>query len=334
MKAVKIILGIIGVLVAIFLILGLVAPKETKVERSISIAAPHSVIHPYLVNLEMFEEWSPWAELDTNMERSYEGTLGQVGSIAKWKGNKDVGTGSQEILAITDNKIDIKLRFLEPWESESDNSYLIAPDGEMQKVTWVMNSKMPFPWNAMGFFMNLEEMVGKDFEKGLAKLKTVCESKANTSFKISEGTHTATQFAIIRKNIPMSEMGAFFDDAYARIYAELGKSKINPSGNPYGIYFKWDEGTGKTDCAAAVPVDFAAKLPAGLSSFKIETGNVILLPLNGPYSQFYEAHTAIYEYMNANKKEMNGVTLEEYVKGPVSEPDSNKWVTNIFYQIK
>jgi hypothetical protein len=123
------------------------------------------------------DEWSPWAEKDPNMEKKFTGIDGEVGAVSYWNGNKDVGEGEQEIIRIEEGKrIDTELRFLKPWKSTSD-CYTVV-DGEANggtKVTWGFSGKNKFPMSIMMLFMSMDKMVGKDFEMGLKKLKTVLE---------------------------------------------------------------------------------------------------------------------------------------------------------------
>ncbi|MBX9853520.1 MAG: SRPBCC family protein [Cytophagaceae bacterium] len=177
MKIVKIaLLGVLGIL-GIFLILGLILPKEFNVERSVVINAPKDTVLNQAKSLKNAQQWSPWAELDPNMKVTYTGVDGTVGSASTWEGNDKVGKGKQEILAVTDSQVDIKLNFIEPWESESRAYFKIEPQGNATKTTWGIKGSNPYPFNAFCIFMDMDSMLGKDFEKGLNKLKAICEKK-------------------------------------------------------------------------------------------------------------------------------------------------------------
>ena len=124
------------------------------------------------------DEWSPWKKKDPNMTQSQTGTDGTVGFVNRWEGNKDVGVGEQEILKIAENqRIDSKLRFFKPWNSESD-AYLITNeiDASRTEVTWGFSGVNKVPLNIMMLFFNMEKTVGKDFDEGLAMLKDVLEN--------------------------------------------------------------------------------------------------------------------------------------------------------------
>ena len=163
--------------IAVLLIAGLFIPKELHVERSIVINAPHNVIHEQVSSLQKINEWSPWKDYDSEMKVRYEGKDGEVGSVSHWEGNEDVGKGSQEIISITEDKIETKVNFIEPWESKMVATYTLEQEEEGIKVTWGSDGENPYPLNVFSLFMNMDEMIGKDFEKGLVRLKEVSESR-------------------------------------------------------------------------------------------------------------------------------------------------------------
>ncbi len=168
-----ILIGIILVLI----ILGFVAPKDYEVSRSIVIDKDLKEVFQFLKLVKNQDQWSPWKTKDPNMVQSFIGTDGEVGFVAKWKGNKAVGEGEQEIITIVENEyIDTQLRFFKPWKSESIGHILVDRVDETQTiVTWGFSGRNKFPMSIFMLFMNMDKMVGKDFEEGLANLKKVLE---------------------------------------------------------------------------------------------------------------------------------------------------------------
>lgn len=175
MIVVYILLGII----ALVLILGLIAPKDFELNRTIEIKRPVSEVYNYLKYIKNQDEWSPWKKKDPDMKQSFEGTDGQPGFVSKWEGNKHVGMGEQELISLEENKEVIsELRFLKPWKSQSDAYLRVSPTSENRtNVTWGFSGRNKFPFNAMMLFMSMEKSVGKDFEEGLASLKEVLENE-------------------------------------------------------------------------------------------------------------------------------------------------------------
>ncbi|WP_127020930.1 SRPBCC family protein [Flagellimonas beolgyonensis] len=173
MLVLYILLGI----VLLIAILAALAPKTYNVSRSIEISRTKAEVFDYLKYLKKQDEWSPWAKRDPNMEQKFTGTDGEVGAISYWNGNKEVGEGEQELTKIVDGeRIESELRFLKPWKSISD-AYLVTEsiDANTTKVTWGFTGHNKFPMSIMMLFMNMDKMIGKDFEEGLASLKEKME---------------------------------------------------------------------------------------------------------------------------------------------------------------
>lgn len=168
-----VVLGIIATII----VLTLIAPKNYNVERNIDINKSLPEVFQYLRFIKNQNEWSPWKNKDPDMKQEYIGTDGEVGFISKWEGNKDVGTGEQEIKRIVDNDtIDVQLRFFKPWKSQSDAYTKVKDMGNgITKVTWGFSGKNKPPSNIFFLFFNMDKTVGKDFEEGLAELKVVLE---------------------------------------------------------------------------------------------------------------------------------------------------------------
>ena len=137
------------------------------------------MVFEYIKYLKKQEEWSPWAKKDPNMDRKFTGVDGEVGAINYWNGNKEVGEGEQEITKIIEGeRAEGELRFLKPFKSTSD-CYLTTEaitDSET-KVTWGFCGKNKFPMSIFTLFVSMDKMVGKDFEEGLATLKSIVEKR-------------------------------------------------------------------------------------------------------------------------------------------------------------
>ena len=174
----KILLALVAIVV---LFLGFVAtrPSTYAVERHATVAAPAAVVYAQLADFHRWEAWSPWAKLDPNQKTTYAGEPGAVGSVQEWSGNKDVGKGRMTLReARPGERLAIDLEFIEPFASRADTLFALAPDGAGTRVTWTMSGGLGFMEKAFGVFMDMDAMIGKDFEKGLAQLRAVAESDA------------------------------------------------------------------------------------------------------------------------------------------------------------
>lgn len=173
-----ILIYIVAILLVVVIILAAIAPKSYEVSRSILIDKPKEIVFAYLKMIKNQDHWSPWKQKDPNMEQKYTGTDGEVGFKAYWKGNKEVGEGSQTIKALVENKrIDTHMIFLKPWKSESDGYYTLEDAGPGQtKVVWGFKGKNKFPATLFMLIYNMDKVVGKDFEEGLQSLKKIVEA--------------------------------------------------------------------------------------------------------------------------------------------------------------
>ncbi|WP_369753906.1 SRPBCC family protein [Flavobacterium sp. WC2409] len=178
MKIIKrILFAILGIIV-LALIAALIMPKEYAVEREIIINQQKDSVFNYIKHLKNQDNFSVWSKTDPNMKKTFSGVDGTVGAIAAWESDdKNVGFGEQEIKKITPGeRIDFELRFKKPFES-TDNAYFTTESisASETKVKWGFNGKMPYPMNLMLPVMNMDEMLGKDLEKGLNDLKIILE---------------------------------------------------------------------------------------------------------------------------------------------------------------
>lgn len=175
----KIIAGVAIVLVvaiAVVLVLAATRPDTFRIERSATIDAPAEKIFAVLSDFHQWGGWSPWEKKDPDMKRSFTGAGRGKGAVYGWEGDKNVGTGRMEILeASTPSKLVIKLDFLKPFEAHNTAEFTMLPQGNATNVHWVMHGPSPMMAKVMHVFINMDKMVGKDFEQGLANLKQLTE---------------------------------------------------------------------------------------------------------------------------------------------------------------
>ena len=181
MKVLKVTGIVLAALLVIVVILGLIAPKEFKVERSIVIPTDNKeVIFKNLTHWKEFLKWNPWSAMDPNQKLTFTGEDGTVGSGYTWAGNKDVGEGAMTIAAIKEYEmVDMDLHFIKPFEAKNKTYFNMSPEGSGYKVNWSMSGKSDFPMNIFGLFMNMDKMIGADFERGLETLKKKCVEEAS-----------------------------------------------------------------------------------------------------------------------------------------------------------
>lgn len=174
----KIALALVAVII-VFLIVVAMQPADFRIERSTKIAAPSADIFSQVNDFHNWPAWSPWEKLDPAMKKTYSGPAAGPGSVYEWTGNDKVGEGR---MTLTDSRpgdlIRIELKFIKPFEATNTSEFAFKPDAGGTNVIWSMTGHNNFMAKGAGLFMNMDKLVGDDFEKGLAQLKTTVESAA------------------------------------------------------------------------------------------------------------------------------------------------------------
>jgi hypothetical protein len=169
---------VVAVAVIAIVIFAATKPATYHVERSTTIAAMPEKISPLLNDFHNWDQWSPWAKLDPSMRVSYSGPRAGQGAIYEWQGNKKVGKGRMEILAVEPTLTSIKLDFLSPFESHNRTNFVLEPQGSATRVTWTMDGPNTFMSKLMSVFVSMDKMIGKDFDTGLSQLKSAAEKQS------------------------------------------------------------------------------------------------------------------------------------------------------------
>lgn len=173
----------IGVLIAIALFLGFVSTRSGsfRYENSTVINAPADRIYPYLSNLKMGGHWNPYELIDPNMVKNFTGTDGTVESKLEFKGNKDAGAGTLEIVELKPNEMaKLKLIMTEPIHGEQWIEYNLKPEGQGTRFTWAMYGEGGFMTKLMTVLIDCEKMFKTQMDKGFDNLKKVTEAPTAT----------------------------------------------------------------------------------------------------------------------------------------------------------
>lgn len=171
----NIFLVIVGALAA-FLLFVATRPSEFRVQRSTRINAAPDRVFPLINDFHRWTAWSPWEHIDPNLQRTYSGASSGTGAVYTWKGNAKAGEGRMEITdSTTPKRIGVSLEFIKPFQAVHMVDFTLEPQGPGTEVTWTMNGKSPFMLKLFGVFTNMDTMLGKDFEKGLAAMKGAAE---------------------------------------------------------------------------------------------------------------------------------------------------------------
>jgi hypothetical protein len=170
---------IVVLVVAIAAVLGYAATKPDAfcVQRTGTINAPPEKIFPQINDFHNWAAWSPWEKLDPAMQKTHSGPASGKGTVYEWEGNKQVGKGRMEIIEESPpSRMLIKLDFFKPFEAHNTTTFTLDRQGDSTTVNWVMDGRQPFMFKLMGLFCDMDKMIGKDFEAGLANLKSLVEA--------------------------------------------------------------------------------------------------------------------------------------------------------------
>lgn len=336
MKILKRILLIIAILLLLVAGIGLLLPSHVRVDRSTDIKADPNTVHAFVNNFDNWNSWSPWYELDTTAHYEFSGPHSGKGAVLSWTStNKNVGSGSMTITeSVAPDLIKQDLNFMENGVAKSEYQFKASASGTT--VVWAMEVDMGFNplLRIMGKFM--DSMVGKDFEKGLAKLKSVIESMPaggiTSAMKVEEVTVNPFHYLAVRDTASIATISMKLGTNYGKIGAAMKKQKLEMSGAPFAIYYS--ESSMNFDMDAAVQVNKPGKADGNVLPGEIKGGNALLVKFFGPYEKTADAHAMIHQYVGEHGKKITGAPWEVYMTDPMTEKDTMKWETDVYYPIE
>jgi carbon monoxide dehydrogenase subunit G len=174
----KKILLVIAVVIVGLLAYAATRPDSMRVERHTTIQAPPDRIFTLINDFHNWTAWSPWEKMDPDMKRTYPGMQSGKGAAYEWAGNSDVGSGRMEITDVAPpSRITIDVEFNEPFDAHNVAEFRLVPHGNTTEVTWAMSGQSAYMAKLMGIFVDMDSMIGRDFETGLANLKAVAEKQ-------------------------------------------------------------------------------------------------------------------------------------------------------------
>ena len=166
------------VLIAAVLFFAAARPDTFRVQRSMNIKATPEKVFALINNFRNWEAWSPWEKMDLTMKKIHSGAESGKGAVYEWEGNKKVGQGRMEIIESSPaTRILIQLDFIKPFEGHNMAEFTLKAEGGSTSITWAMYGPSPYFAKLMGLFCNMDKMIGKDFEAGLAGMKTIAENQ-------------------------------------------------------------------------------------------------------------------------------------------------------------
>lgn len=336
MKALKVIGIILLALIGIVLILGMIAPKELSVSRSIVINAPQQAAFNTVNDLTSWEAWSPWKEEDPSIKTTFGDKTSGLGASSMWTSDNS-GAGKMTITEIEDQD---KIAFEMEFDGNGGNlsNWLFKPTEDGTEVTWDFNTVFPFPINGIMMLQGFEGIMIENYDRGLAMLKTYVEENLPEAPKldIQSISFAATNYLVNRQEVAMADMESHFQSVLSQLGMAFAQSNTPIAGAPAGLYYTWDMENQISDMALGIPAAAGTTLD-GLTAVSLPAGPALMISYVGDYSETTVAHEAMDAYMKANNLTAKSPVIERYLPdpGPESMPDNpEKWVTEIVYLLE
>lgn len=330
-------------LVVVYFLFAFFLPNATHVERSVTINSSKSEVWNQINDFEKWQNWSPWMKKDPTIKNTFSGELGAIGSTMSWTSDSS-GVGEMKILeTISEQSLKASLTFKEPWESYSENLLTLSESNGETTLTWSDHMEIPLIARPIMYFMGInqnkmDEMMGPDFENGLATIKELAESSKPVSkpMEIKEMDFVSATYFGIRHKTTMSEImkPEFFENNYALISEEIKKNGFTPSGAPVAFYYSWNEEDSTTEIVAAIPLFISSPVAVnGFEFITIPDSKVVKGAYFGAYETGQEGHIQLGAYCEKNGIETE-LVMEEFANDPKSVSSPSEILTNIYYFIK
>lgn len=303
-----------------------------NVTRNITIDSPAATIFPILNNLSTWRSWSPWLIMESGVKV----TVADDNKYYEWEG-KRVGKGNMNITREEENSsIDYDLTFLTPWKSEAKVRFILDADGNQTKVTWTMDSSLP--WFMFWMVGMMDSWVGMDYERGLRMLKEYIEEgeiKSKLEWK-GESQFSGAEYVGVKTTCGFNEIGEVMMADFGKIESFMKDHEHIATGEAYTIYHKWDMKKKQATYTGCVGVtEVPENLPSGFVSGEIPATKVYTLRHTGKYDHLGNAWSTMMS-MARNKefKQKKGILpFEHYITNPKETAEADH-ITDIVFPVK
>lgn len=335
MKILKYIgLGVL-VLALLIILIGLFLPSQIRVERSIVVNTTSEVPFNLINDLSKFNDWSPWYKKDTNAIYTNSEITTGAGIWISWKSEKpEVGNGKLTITESKPNELIVTKLEFEGW-NPSTASYLFAAENNTTKITWSMDSDMGYNIIGRWFGLVMDKMIGKDYEKGLAAIKKICEEQPEqdkiVGFDVKLRTLIGQNFIYItNKDIEANQIGLKIGESLMKLDGYAKENNLTLAGPPFTVWYSSRNFVAGLPIASEVKVDGNKEIKSGTQS----SCEAYVVSYYGAYGNTQGVYENMSAFITEKGKYPAGPTRELYLSDPVLEKDTAKWLTEIVFPVQ
>ncbi|TRZ43728.1 SRPBCC family protein [Robertkochia solimangrovi] len=316
-----------------------IQPDAYNVSRTHTIKAPVAVIHDYIDDYKEWSKWSPWQSQEPDAVITYGDPSKGEGATYNWKGEV-LGEGSMNTIYSGNDSLLQEIHFIKPYESSSEVYWNLDPATTGTNVTWGMKGKLSFMEKAfMTFQGSMDQVIGKDYEKGLMNLDSVVTTEMSRySIEYPGKTEYGGGFYLYQTTAAKhSELESHMERMFGEISSFMQQEGIPSAGMPFTLYEKWDTENKTAIFSACIPVSEKMITPAGsdiLCGF-IEPAPYFKTILKGDYDHLEEAWERAYEKITEAgfTADENKSPMEKYVNDSEMVPNPANWITEIYIPI-
>lgn len=327
---------IILVLLALIAV-GLMAlsPSQLKFSEEITVKAPANMVFNMVNDFKKWESWSPWQEMDPDAVHTFTDKSAGVGAKWGWKGNKEVGEGSQSITeSVPGQKIRTSLKF-GGWDLESFSDWTFKEKDGKTTITWdFQGGETPFVFRPFNLMMKSGQK--KTYKKGLANIKNLVEDRAKNKiyggYKITEVYQGTKNYIMSRQVVDIDKVQQFYTQNLTALFMKTQGADLEMDGMPSSLFYSWDDVNGKTDMAVAFPLKEPTNIPGTIAQ-TISDGKALVVDYYGDSDKMAPVHIAIQDYMRDHNLLINYPIVQEKITDPEKEKDPTKWLTKVTYYI-
>lgn len=333
------ILKIIGIILLVIVLAGVgilvFGPSEVHMERQITIEAPANAVFKEVNGYRTFDQFSAWAEIDTAARITIEGPTTGVGAKYSWDSeDPNLGKGSTEIIESEESKMVKSQMSFEGFSGDAYATWFLNEEEGKTNVTYTYDWKeITGFWRF--FALATESMLGPMYEETLANLKTRVEGRPQFTMEMSAEEVDPVTFVGIEATTPNhpDDISRVMGDTYGEIMAAITQGGLQMSkGYPLAIYTQYDEKSITMICG--IPVVGQASLDSEVASvMKSHDGTAVKAIHKGDYETLEDTHEQISQYAAYYGYKMIGEPWEVYVTDPSMEPDTSKWITEVYYPV-